>query len=216
MQLKKLVLVASFIISILLVNCGDSDELNISSNIFNSNPGTKWIYVNDYSDTLTWEFTQIKGIEGLELSELGITQTVTNFSYYSQSGNRILKHAEILPKIKYQIDDPDDLTNLETDTLILYSTPSIEYVFNQEIGYKWNRKVFIANTDRYQEVNVQMEVTGNETIETEAGNYNCNVIEDEFGVTYFVSEHGLIKTETTVSLSDTTFILTQELVEIVL
>jgi hypothetical protein len=198
------------------VHCGDNDELNFNSNIFNSNPGTEWIYVNNFSDTLTWEFTQTKEIEGRELAELGITQIVTNFSYYSQNGNQILKHAEILPKMNIQIDDPSDLENLETDTLILFSTPSIEYMLNQTIGYKWNKKILVANTTSYQEVNVEMEVTGKETLQTEAGSFNCDIIEDEFGVFHFVSEQGLIKTETTVNLNDSTFLLTQELVRITL
>lgn len=192
LTIRQILLLLLFPWSLLLSACGEDDGIEFSPKFFGASPGTTWTFVSSFSDTTIWEFTQVKIIEGQNLAEIGITQEVTNFSYFSQSGNTIFKHAQILPKLRFELDDFAIPILSDNDTLIFFSEPSVEYVINQEMGFKWTKKALILSTQGYTEITFQMEVIGKETLETPAGIFNCDVIEDEFGNIEYVSPEGVV------------------------
>lgn len=209
----RIILFLNYYLILIFLNSCKEEEVLMNPNIFSALPNTQWIYVSNFSDTLRWEYVQTENVKGQYLAKIGITDVITNYHYYSQLGNEVLKHGSVLPKtspISFQgYVTPN---NNSRDTLVFFSSPSREFVLNQEIGYEWSRKIFQFVRDEYQELEIKMTVIAKENITTPAGNFDCDVFQDEFGRIFYVSEKGMIKTEAVLSTNDTTFTYTQELV----
>lgn len=195
-------IVTILIITLVLISCKKEQEKQEQSQpqlFFQSTIGTKWVYYNNYTDTTVWQFTAEKIIDNAPVIELSITQMVTNRSLYKQKGNKIFKYAEYVVSSHYNINNPITFS----DSLVLFSEPSLEYVIDEAIGFNWNRKILSREGNTYSEKDVFMEVIAHEPVETGIGVFQCTVIKDEFDIYYYVAKEGLIKTEWSTILNDT-------------
>lgn len=176
-------------------DCNKSDE---GLQLFSSTIGTKWTYADTNGETFTWELTGHKEINGeavLELSKLSETNSDTTKHYYRQEGNFIYRYAEALPKMWFAIEDSFN-TDILKDTLVVYSSPSLEYVLEADSGFVWTRKILQVTTTGFEEVKIQYKSLGMEEVTTSAGTYDCTVIEYvgiNESVHYYVSRFGVVQ-----------------------
>ncbi|MCR9253476.1 MAG: hypothetical protein NXI20_23880 [bacterium] len=204
----------TLIASVIFTSCKDDDEIKLNPNIFNANPGTIWNYKSNFDESTTWEFIQIKELEGLELAEMAFTNISTNVGYYSQDGDRILLHSQFVPNLTLGPNNyiPSDGVS---DTLVHFSEPSIQYVLNQPVGYTWIKKGLLwVRGNVLVETEVPMEVVGKEIIQTNAGTFACDVFKDIGGTFHYVSAEGIIKTQASSRVNGSTIEISHELEEI--
>lgn len=204
MNMKRIFTIYLLIVTLVLISCKKEQEKQEQSQsqsqlFFQSPIGTKWVYYNIYTDTTVWQYTAVESIDNAPVIELSKTQMVTNRNLYKQEGNKIFKYAEYVGSTHYNINAP--LSN--SDSLIVLSEPSLEYVIDEAIGFNWNRKILSHEGDTYNEKDVFMEVIAHEPVETGIGIFQCTVIKDEFDIYYYVAKEGLIKTEFSTVLNDT-------------
>lgn len=200
--MKRIFTIYLLIVTLVLISCKKEQEKQEQDQphlFFQSPMGTKWVYLSNYNDTLLWQFTAEKSIGNETTLELSKTQMVTNKFLFKQKGNKIYKYAEYVVSTHYIINNPITFS----DSLVLFSEPSLEYVIDEAIGFNWNRKILSHEGDTYSEKDVFMEVITHEPVETGIGIFQCTVIKDEFDIYYYVAKEGLIKTEWSTILNDT-------------
>jgi len=207
MKLTFKILIITF--SLFYCSC-KKDNIN-NETLFSSPVGTMWTYVSSLSgDTLVWALTGHSNINGEDVVELSITQNVTNRYLYKQMEGKIYRYAQYVPNntiISYP-SEPE-----YSDTLIIFSEPSLEFVLDEEIGFNWDRKILTRSSNGYSEDEIYMEIIGQEQIETSSGKYQCTLIQDEVDNTYYVSDQGLIQISTTVPVADSSITINLTLID---
>jgi hypothetical protein len=198
-----------FLIIIVFLGLCCCKKENQPGTLFHSTIGTKWIYLDYFQDTIVYELTDHREINGESVLELSVTQDVTNRYFYKQTGDKIYLYAQYVPKYSfiYSSDPPTDL-----DTLIIFSQPSLEFVLGEQIGYTWYKRALMASWSRYIEYEVPMEIIDQEQIETPAGVFQCSVIRDSENTQYYVADQGLIKIKRQIETADSTIEITQILI----
>lgn len=194
------------IIVLVTLSC-NKDELknNDSLELFAHSIGTKWIYLDSKSDTSYFEYNKNRTINGIDCSELIFFSSLdTNTYYYTQSNDEVYLHAQFVPKTVVDINNPTD-----TDSLIVLSSPSLEFVYNKQTNYSWMKKILIlqlADLFEYEwvEVEVSMEVLGREIVVSPAGTFDCQIIKDENEKYFYVNENGLVKITQQIIINDST------------
>jgi hypothetical protein len=204
---------------VLFISCKkEEEEIPEAQNLlFESGVGTKWVYQTDTYDTIIWEITGTKLINGVECFELSKGPYIISKSYYYQEGNSVYNYAD-LTHLNGCINCPLGEPSLSNDSLLIFPVPSLEYKINTTTNSVFIKTLLQLTREegeyKVTEVPVEMKTIGSETITTSAGTFDCTILKDDRYTTYYISSRGLVKTVFSVISNNNTITQTIELVAI--
>ena len=189
----------AILVTAMATSCGeDEPSVVATTDIFNLPIGTQWVYANDVdTDTVVYEYLDTMMLNNEVVAQIAVTDASTKL--YVQRGNQIYSYGEID-------------TNL--GVIIEFPQPTIEFVFDTDIGFRWIRSVLVFGFRGSSLFRVEMEVVEKEIVTTPAGTFECDVIEDEFGVLFYVAPEGVVRRVFMDRVDDEIVTVTESLVEI--
>jgi hypothetical protein len=206
---------------VLFISCKkEKEEIPQAENLlFESGVGTKWIYRTDTDDTLIWEITGAKSINGIECYELSKGPYPISKSYCYQEGTSVYIYADLIDlNSKCSCIPLEPSLSDDFDSLIIFSTPSLEYKINSPVDSLFFKTELRVTKEEGEyivtEVPIEMKMIGSETITTPAGTFDCTILQDNQYKTYYVSSRGIIKTIFSLISNDYNISQTVELIAI--
>ena len=198
-MIRLFALVAAILVIAMTMSC-EEDEPSVvaTTDIFNLPIGTKWVYANDVdTDTVVYEYLDTMMLNNEVVAQIAVTDASTKL--YVQRGNQIYSYGEIDTNLGFIKD---------------FQQPAIEFFFDTDIEFRWIKSLLVFGFRGTSLFRVEMEVVEKEIVTTPAGTFECDVIEDEFGVLFYVAPEGVVRRVFMDRVDDEIVTVTESLVEI--